>query len=302
MRDRWLQYWARWLDRQPGWLVWGLSLGLLILISGVDLVSPRDVSLSILYLFPVALTSWWLGRRAGLGMALLSTLAWYGCDQVAHSYDLPWMAYWNAAVRLGFFWVVAHLLTALHRAYQREQVLARVDSLTGLYNRRHFFHLLDTELARAQRYGYPLTLAYMDMDNFKQVNDTLGHGAGDDLLRQVGQVLKAEMRRHDVVGRLGGDEFALLLPQTTLDAAQTALGRVHHQLQALSLPQGKAAPFPVGYTMGALTFLVPGGTADDLIAQVDRLMYQIKTSGKGQLVCHVWPDGARPTTPNPPGP
>src|SRR6185312_6159583 len=104
--------------------------------------------------------------------------------------------------------------------------LARIDALTGVANGRTFYDLARVELCRFQRTGRPFTVAYLDLDNFKQVNDRLGHPAGDDLLRRVAQVLRDNTRVLDVPARLGGDEFALLLPETDAEDALPVLSKL----------------------------------------------------------------------------
>ncbi|NJN21781.1 MAG: diguanylate cyclase [Leptolyngbya sp. RL_3_1] len=176
------------LGRQPKGMVLALSGVLWLIVSTIDFLVRIDMGLSIFYLLPVMIAAWFIGPRVGLAMACLCTLAWFHADGVAKDYPLAFLPYWNAAVRFGFFAIVTSLLATLNEAYQREQQLARLDGLTGINNYRFFLELLQAELDRARRYQYPLTLAYLDLDGFKGINDQWGHSAGDQLLQAVAQI------------------------------------------------------------------------------------------------------------------
>lgn len=261
-----------------------ISIGCALLIGAIDWLVRLDIALSIFYLFPVAAATWFLGLRAGLLISLLSTILWFQADIAAKDYTLLLLPYWNAVVRFGFFGIVSYLLSALQEAYDREQKLARIDGLTGIYNRRFFLELLEKEVQRARRHQYPLTLSYLDIDNFKLVNDRYGHTVGDRLLKKVSQALERTVRSHDIIARLGGDEFAVLLPQTSRHQAYTALTRMHNQLKTLS----QSNNWPIGFSIGAITFTNPPDSVDFLMTQVDQLMYKVKKSGKNRLECQLY--------------
>ena len=111
------------------------------------------------------------------------------------------------------------LLSSLKRALDRERELSGTDVLTGIRNARSFREVLGAEIERSKRFQRPFTVAYLDLDNFKTVNDCHGHEHGDELLRLVGNTILTGIRKTDTVARLGGDEFALLLPETEYEAA-----------------------------------------------------------------------------------
>ncbi|MEB3213240.1 MAG: GGDEF domain-containing protein [Leptolyngbyaceae bacterium] len=270
------------LETLPRWLVLSLSVALTLLIGSIDFAIQFDLSLSIFYLIPVAIATWFLNFQAGMGISLLSTVAWLHADAAAKDASFSLLLYWNAVVRLGFFSLVTYLLAALKEAYSHEQQMARIDGLTGIYNRRFFLELLTIELDRARRYHYPLTLAYIDLDDFKRINDQFGHDAGDSLLRLVAQTLDGAVRSHDFVGRLGGDEFAIVLPQINSPQAIATLSRIHHQLNQLS----QSNHWRVGFSIGAMTFTRLPDSVDCLISQADQLMYAVKQTGKNRLECH----------------
>lgn len=156
--------------------------------------------------------------------------------------------------------------------------MSLTDQLSGLPNRRHFFELVAGEIRRNHRYDTPFTVAYLDIDNFKTVNDTLGHAKGDKLLRQVGTIIAAAVRETDTAARLGGDEFALLLPETAGESALTVAVKVRQQLK-----EGVERRWPVSFSMGMVTCLKSPASIDEVVGRADRLMYKVKKEGKDAL-------------------
>jgi diguanylate cyclase (GGDEF)-like protein len=148
-----------------------------------------------------------------------------------------------------------------------------------LANRRAFYEMVQAERARSARYGRPITLGYLDVDNFKRVNDTFGHAVGDELLACVAQVLRTRLRTSDSVGRLGGDEFALLLPETSAQAGEVAL----QSLRAALVDTMKLRGWPVTFSIGAATFLENPPSTEQMIRTADELMYTVKKSGKNRV-------------------
>jgi diguanylate cyclase (GGDEF)-like protein len=161
----------------------------------------------------------------------------------------------------------------------KEQELARVDPLTTVPNRRAFYEALDKERVRSLRYRRPFTIAYVDLDNFKRVNDSLGHAAGDELLVQVAMGLRSNLRASDYVGRLGGDEFAILLPETDATAAKLVLRKLRLRL----LEEMKAHSWQMTFSIGAATFLDPPDSLDVIVRMADETMYAIKARGKDNV-------------------
>ena len=161
----------------------------------------------------------------------------------------------------------------------KEHELARIDPLTTVPNRRAFYEALDKERVRSLRYRRPLTIAYVDLDNFKKVNDSLGHAVGDELLVQVAVGLRSNLRASDYVGRLGGDEFGVILPETDATAAKLVLRKLQLQL----LEEMKANSWQVTFSIGAATFLDPPDSLDVIIRMADETMYAIKARGKDNV-------------------
>jgi len=170
--------------------------------------------------------------------------------------------------------------------------VARTDFLTGVPNWRAFAERATTELNRARRYGRPLTFAYVDLDDFKAVNDRYGHAAGDTLLSDVARTIGHVLRRTDVIARLGGDEFAVLLPETGPEPAWIVLRKLHNAVRIALAEAG----WPVTASIGAVTCVVPPADVDELVRLADQLMYDVKRIGKNQ-VHHVVIEADSPAEP-----
>ncbi len=173
--------------------------------------------------------------------------------------------------------------TAQVLALERERFLANVDPLTGVLNAKAFRSRARDEIDRSRRYGRPFTLAFSDLDNFKEVNDRFGHSAGDNLLRMVTDIVRKNLRTTDIFARVGGDEFVLLLPETEAEAARAVLGKIQNKLRR-SL---RDAGLPVTLSVGAVIYLSPPDSVDAMIHEADTLMYQAKHSGKNRIRLEV---------------
>jgi len=264
-------------------------------IAVLDYWTGYEISLSVFYLLPVGLLAWRTRLGASLGAAVLSAVLWYSADVSSHDYSHPIIGVWNATARLIIFIFAGLVLHRVRALLDLESVLARTDPQTGLYNLRAFIELLDRELSRSQRTGRAFTLAYLDLDRFKAVNDRFGHAAGDLVLREVGMRLATTVRGIDATARLGGDEFAVLLSETDAAPAKAALERIQKTL-SLTLRSIRAAS-EVGVTVSIGAVAYSGGTAssDDLLAAADALMYRTKHQRPGSILIEypeAWRAGA----------
>lgn len=232
----------------------------------------------------LTLAAWRLGRAGALIVALLATSVWaagnfFGGLHFSNNFVWPF----NILAQGTSFVVIGLLIAHVRQALATVNALSRIDSLTLLHNSRSFHEHLEYTLELSRRYGHPITIAYIDLDNFKMVNDTLGHRAGDQLLSKVGETLNRGARAGDITARLGGDEFALILPETGPDGARVVLNRLHTTLrEALS-----GLDVPVSASIGATTFLEPNGTAQSLIAAADSRMYAAKSAGRDRVCLEV---------------
>jgi diguanylate cyclase (GGDEF)-like protein/PAS domain S-box-containing protein len=160
---------------------------------------------------------------------------------------------------------------------------ATTDALTGLLNRRRFVELSEVEVARAARYGHPMTVVMLDLDHFKIINDTFGHGFGDTVLHKLSGVLRRHLRRSDVVGRMGGEEFAVLLPQTETTPAVATLERVRSAVETMALDGAAEPDCRVTVSIG-LVGLRAGETLDEVLRRADAALYKAKAAGRNRLV------------------
>ena len=268
------------LRRQDRSRLLGLAIILVILVGCVNYLAGGELSVSILYLLPISLVSWFLGRREGGFIALASSASWCAAEWAfGRYYSYPFIYYWNLALMFSFFIITNFALSAFKKALEKEKNLARIDSLTGMTNSRHFLDLAEREIERSRRYRHPLTLLYLDCDNFKKVNDKFGHQIGNRFLHFLAGILESNTRNIDTVARLGGDEFAILMPETGEQIVPQAVQRLHTRLASALRKKG----WPVTLSMGAAIYLDPPASAEELIKGADRLMLQAKGEGKNTV-------------------
>jgi diguanylate cyclase (GGDEF)-like protein len=253
---------------------------LITVIWVLDYFTTYEVSFSIFYLLPIAYVTWYYNRLAGLVFAALGAVAWMYADILSgHVYSNNFFLYWNAAVRLGFFLIVTITLSKLKAAYGEEQMMARTDSLTGLLNMRSFEALAEQEIERSRRNFKPLTVVYIDCDNFKSVNDNFGHNTGSALLQEIAGLLKASIRPTDLVARFGGDEFVILLTEADHEIASRVISRLRDKLAEAF----QARKYTITFSMGSSTFSHPPSSVEEMIKHSDDLMYDVKKHGKDNI-------------------
>lgn len=176
---------------------------------------------------------------------------------------------WDAAIHLVYLVAVAALVAWLRAALDHARALARTDALTGAPNRRTFIETAERDLQRLRRHGGATTLVYLDIDRFKQINDRLGHAAGDRLLRRVARTLGETVRGGDSFARVGGDEFVVLLEGARPEAF---LSRLRASLRLAMAPDG----WDVDFSLGAVTYHRPPDTVEEMLAAADHEMYAAK--------------------------
>jgi diguanylate cyclase (GGDEF)-like protein len=186
------------------------------------------------------------------------------------------------------YFVITHQnITERKLAEEKILDLSRVDALTGVYNRRYFDEFLHNEWERCARLHMPVSLAFIDLDYFKLINDTYGHQAGDECLREVGQLLKKFAKRPgDICARYGGEEFAILYGNTTLEQSKLLIDKLVEEVRALNIPNEKSPIMPRLTASIGLTAVYPAkdSSIDDLIKEADQLLYTAKQSGKNKAL------------------
>ncbi len=265
------------------WVV--ISILLVGILGVVDFKTGNDYSFSLFYLLPISLTAWYMNRRMGAFTSILSAAIWVFADfSDGEDYAHPVIYFWNFMIRLAFFLIVTYLLAELRNTQKIVQALSRTDHITGAVNSRYFHELLDAELKRAGRYHHPFTLMYLDLDNFKQVNDRFGHEEGDKLIAYIAGELKRATRSTDIVARLGGDEFAILFPETGKDEARVITSKIFEHLKE-RLRERYAF---VTLSAGSVTYTSPPKSTAETIKISDQIMYSIKNSTKDGIAYSVY--------------
>jgi diguanylate cyclase (GGDEF)-like protein len=267
-----------------------VGIGLFSVVTALKFFSGPEVVFSAIYLIPISFMTWFGSGVAGVltSAASASSLLLINLADV-HKYSHIAIPYWNASMDFGVFLIVVFILSEAKGLYRREKELSREDFATGVQNRRAFFETVTAEIVRTRRYGHPITIAYLDLDDFKQVNDRYGHRTGDLLLSVVAQVMQNSVREADLVARLGGDEFVLLFPETGAGGAQPVLETVQRNLRDAMATHR----WPVTFSIGAVTFLSPLDSADEMIEMTDQVMYSAKQAGKNRVLQHVLGTGGR---------
>lgn len=258
-----------------------LNIVLLLLIGWADFVTG-DYSLVVFYMIPVSIVAWFASSRFGVLFCFLAIAVRFLVIESATSFIFShsMLHYWNELVEFLFLLFISLLFSALKKKLENEKMLASHDPLTGALNRRSFFELAEYEINHSRRYGLPLTAAYIDLDNFKEINDVQGHRVGDEVLVMTVSTIRANMRSTDILARFGGDEFVILLPATSGDAAKVFLKKIHDHLDDATNEQ----KWPVTFSIGAVTYIKASDSIDEVVQKADELMYIVKRSSKNRLL------------------
>jgi diguanylate cyclase (GGDEF)-like protein len=260
-------------------LIWTAGLLGVLAIGVLDYFSGAELRVFPLYYAPISLVAWFHGRAGAAIVATLSTISWLSSNYLAglqFTSALVWVA--NTLLQGASFAFVGILVAMLRAALGRERGLSRSDPLTSLLNTRAFYEEAERTLALCRRKERPVTIAYIDLDNFKDVNDALGHQAADDLLRQVGKLLRTSLRPSDLTARLGGDEFAILLPETGAQQAEATLARIHSLIAHRFAPTAEMTS-----SIGAVTFMTAPVYVEEMVHQADIRRYAAKNRGKNRV-------------------
>ncbi|MBN1526221.1 MAG: GGDEF domain-containing protein [Candidatus Omnitrophica bacterium] len=269
----------------PEWGKFLLKLAVALLalafISGVataDFATKYETAVSLLYLVAIVGAAWFSWRYAAFLIALLSGISDVVITYIINNASTA-INILNAGIQSVFFLVFVFVLLALKDSQERLKKMARTDPLTDVVNSKYFLDIGNTEIQRSLRYKHPLSVAYMDVDNFKAVNDTLGHSAGNALLREISEKIRNAIRKTDTVARLGGDEFAVLFPETDRDSVRAAVGRIQKSLADTKAPEVG----PITFSIGVVTDDGKSCAFDEMIKAADSLMYAAKHGGKNTI-------------------
>jgi diguanylate cyclase (GGDEF)-like protein len=256
------------VDRPARWAIVSAALALAVL---VDVVTGPQATVMLEYVITVVLAAWLL---RGWSVPAFSVVAGAASGVVrlldrGHGVD-DWLVAVNAGLRTVSLAVVALIVAGLRRHVEHAERAVRIDVLTGCESRRAILDRLESEVRQAHRHGTPLSVLYLDLDAFKEVNDRHGHAAGDEVLRRFVALVGLHVRERDVLGRVGGDEFLLVCPATSRDEAHQLSRRLRavQGLPAVSIGvAGLHEPEP---------HAVDAALASELLARADAAMYATK--------------------------
>lgn len=254
----------------------------ILILNWFDLdIVGRGLTFTLVYLIPISVVSWFGGIYYGIAIGLFCSFAWLDV-YIVHHRDmllLNDLTITNISMKFTIYISYAILMGKLSEVLRREKAISRIDNLTGLANSRAFIDALDKEIDRFARHERIVSMIYMDLDNFKAINDNHGHTMGDKALKETAKVLNSVFRTSDTVARMGGDEFAVLLPETDNISSMTVAEKLREEYKKMS----DEHKWHISLSIGVATFTNPPKDSDDIIKLADSLMYAAKKSGKNSI-------------------
>jgi len=257
-----------------------------IIITGIiDYFIGHEISFSVFYLISIFIVSWKFGLIHNIIICIFAAVVWFISDLLSsHQYSHFIIPYWNTLIRLAFFIIISSLLYLCKKHIEKINTLANLDGLTKLYNNRFFYELLDLEFKKAKRYQYHFSIIYIDLDNFKQVNDTYGHNKGDELLIDIANILKNSVRESDIIARVGGDEFVIFLQNINAEYSLMIINKLKTEI----INEMKKNNWPVTCSIGIATYYKIPDKMHEIIKNADNLMYIAKKKGKNRIKQEIY--------------
>lgn len=271
------------LNLWVGWKRWAFFLAcfsIILLLGIIRVKTDSEYAFASLALLPIILVAWFGGKGYGVFLAFVASIMWLMADLTTNQqFSSLWVPWVNALTRLSIYSLIAFLLAVVRQQLVREREQATQDVLTGLQNRRAFLEKGNAEVVRSDRYNHPLAVFFLDLDNFKSLNDTKGHDVGDEALRVTARVLQNSLRASDQIARLGGDEFAGILPEIDYESAVETLRKVHADINNALLGFS-----PVTASTGISYYEKPVLPFTEMLKSADELMHEVKASSKGNVL------------------
>ena len=250
-------------------------------IGALDIITGYEIHIFIFYVIPIALATWYIGYFSGLLFAVLSISVWWFADYLSgHEYASSLIPVWNGLIRFAFFFFTVYALNMIKAKLKLEETYADFDSLTNSLNGRGFRTRLNPVFSLIKREKQPYTMVFLDVDNFKTLNDTQGHAEGDRALQHLAEVMHHSFRSSDLICRKGGDEFILFLPNTDTEQAKKAISLFKERFDAVVQNEN----WPIGLSIGACSFDSEHTDIEQATSLTDNLMYEAKNSGKNTIV------------------
>ena len=268
------------LGKQPKILLLIQVYILVGLIGILDYFTGYDIGFAVFYFLPLSIIALTIGGIHTIIIVILCTISWITADIFSgQPYTNIIIPYWNTLTRLVIFLSLSIVLTYLKKALLQEKISARNDYLTGLLNLQGFYERANLELQKSRRTKRPLTVAYIDCDNFKILNDKFGHETGNSFLRKAATIMQNCIRQTDILARFGGDEFIILLPESTNEQAKVFIDRMQILLNA-SMPE---SDLKMTFSIGLATYHTAPDSVDEIINKADMLMFSAKKDGKNMI-------------------
>jgi len=274
-----------WLETLPKSRVTGMVISIVIILGTIDYYTGFELSFSFFYLIAITIAAWVLGRKTGFAVSVFSATTWLTTNLLAgKDFTTYFIGVWDTLIRFGFYSVVTILLSELKNVLEEERILANTDPLTGALNRRSFNEIAESKMLISEVNRRAYTMVYIDLDNFKTVNDTLGHAVGDTVLKSVVTTIQAQIRSSDFLARLGGDEFAILLTDLDQQSAKAIVDRIQKSL----IEKMQINHWDITFSIGVLTVLSMPESVDKLVSATDALMYEVKSKGKNAIQYSIY--------------
>ncbi len=253
---------------------------LVLVIGGLDTITSYNISITILYIFPIILVAWYEGGLSAALLSLVSAVILALSDLTSdHMYSPVSITIWNGMMALGIFLIVAFSISVIKKLMIKTREYDNTDDLTGISNVRFFYGQARIAIGKSAVHKQPFTLAYIDINNLRQINDTLGHIVGDYLLHEAARTIKSTLRSTDIISRLGGAKFAVLMPDSKNEDIEVAIRTVQEQLSAML----KQNNWPVTFSIGVVTCNSPACTIDRLIKMAEDLVRTVREDGKNMV-------------------
>ncbi len=273
-----------WINRLSVGRTYFLSTLMLVIVAIADYLSHVELTLSPWYTLPCFLMDWRIGRMPALAYAVFATVLQLLIGLTGtHDYPNHYYLVVDLALNLGFCIVLIWIIAKLRLALEMEIVLSRSDFLTRLGNRTSLLEGLENEINRCNRQGTALTVAMIDLDNFKHFNEKRGHSVGDLLLSATAELLGEHFRSTDIIARTGDDEFMLVLPTRSYDIIESKLHVLRKNLENMMLVRG----WELTFGMAAIVFVQPAVSGEQAMFEIQQLMREIKQRGENEFAHRV---------------
>lgn len=256
---------------------------MLLLTVGIGIanwITGRYITLFLLYIFPVMFATWKVNLKAGFTLSVIASVMDYIQDINLKPEAQYTLLLTSTLMHFIFLCLIAYGGWKITLLIRDLDTMATKDSLTDILNHRGFIRFGKLEFKRISRASQPVSILYLDIDNFKRVNDFLGHQEGDKLLRDIADIIGSQIRETDTFGRLGGDEFAIILPNTDKKNARALGEKIHSIVAKIQFKK----PMTISVSIGITTFFPPLPTLYRSIDAADRLMLKVKQAGKNAIL------------------